>query len=304
MFGPPMPDSFLKAIVDSLSDGVYYVNRDRTITYWNQSAERLSGFTDADMVGRYCHSNILAHVDAAGTALCWTICPLAATIQDGQPREVDVWLRHRDGHRVPVRVRTSALRDATGTIQGAVETFDDNTAKLRAVADAVAAHRDALTDALTQLPNRRYLEREVAGRRGNAQRYGRRLGFLIVDIDHFKDINDRHGHAVGDRVLQVVARTLLGGVREGDFVARWGGEEFVALIENAGDDALAVTAERLRALVSASRVMNGDEEIAVRVSIGGTVLQADEPSDALFARADELLYRAKKTGRDRLIIAA
>jgi PAS domain S-box-containing protein len=118
---------FERALIDHLYDGVYYVDRGRRIRYWNQGAERLTGFAAASVVGHFCYDNLLNHVDASGTQLCRDGCPLAATMVDGEPREAEVFLRHREGHRVPIRVRTSPVRDREDKVIGAVEIFDDRT---------------------------------------------------------------------------------------------------------------------------------------------------------------------------------
>ena len=86
-----------KTIVENLSDGIYMVDRERQITYWNRGAERISGYSSAEVVGRHCFDNILGHVDAAGNSLCHSACPLAQTMSDGDAREVSIWLKHADG---------------------------------------------------------------------------------------------------------------------------------------------------------------------------------------------------------------
>ncbi len=296
-------NEFHKAIVDNLADGVYYVDPDRAITYWNHGAERITGYASAEVVGHHCFDNLLDHVDADGNSLCFTICPLAATMGDGQPREVSVWLRHADGFRKPVRVRTSPVRDAEGAIVGAVEVFSDDSAVLRARQDADRARRDALTDDLTGMPNRRLFDTALAGRIENLARYGWRFGLLIVDIDHFKAINDKYGHRFGDAVLTGVAATLHGAVRAGDVVARWGGEEFAVLVESPDESGLVETAERLRVLVAQSEVRSEGTSATVQVSVGGALAHPEDTSNSLFARADAALYGAKHSGRNRIEIA-
>jgi len=296
-------DAFHKTIVDHLADGVYYVDRSRSILYWNEGARRLTGYAAQDVVGRRCNDGILAHVDGGGEELCVAVCPLVASIRDDAPRDVEVWLRHRDGHRVPVRVRTAPIHDSQGRVSGAVEIFDDATGLIDAREEAAAASRDALTDALTGLPNRRQLDLSLAGRLENHDRYGWRFALLMVDIDHFKAVNDEHGHDAGDAALSTVASTIAGGLRKGDMAARWGGEEFV-ILANAGDDAAPrELAERIRALVASSVVRYGGEEIVVRVSIGVAMAERGDEARDLLARADGALYRAKSGGRDRVVMA-
>jgi diguanylate cyclase (GGDEF)-like protein/PAS domain S-box-containing protein len=298
------PDSndLHRTIVENLADGVYLVEPDRTITYWNQGAENISGHSAESVVGHRCYDNILGHVDAMGRSLCHTACPLAQTMQDGQAREMAIWLKHADGHRKPVRVRTAPVRDGEGRIIGGVEIFSDDTAVVQAAEDAARARRDALTDELTGLPNRRLFDAAVAGRLENLNRYGWQFGLLIVDIDHFKAANDDHGHSFGDAVLTTVAQTLRGAVRVGDILARWGGDEFTVLVEAPNATDLLDTAQRLSSLVGKSEVRLGEVATAVQVSIGGTLAAANDTAASLFARADSSLYVAKSAGRNRIEI--
>jgi PAS domain S-box-containing protein len=111
------------AVVDNLSDGIYFVDRRLRILYWNKGAEQITGFSAAEVVGHRCGLSLLNHCDEAGVDVCGKRCPLMATMRDGEQREAHVFLRHKDGHRRPVCVRAAALRDDGGKIVGAVETF-------------------------------------------------------------------------------------------------------------------------------------------------------------------------------------
>ena len=296
-------DELERAIIDNLYDGVYYVDRGRRIRYWNHGAERLSGYSAAEVVGRFCYDNILNHVDAAGTVLCRSLCPLASTMRDGEPREAEVFLRHREGHRVPVQVRTAPVRDRDGAIIAGVEIFEDST-MLAAVRREVTELRDlAMHDALTGLPNRRHFEMSMSSRIAELAGYGRRFGLLIADIDKFKRVNDRYGHATGDAALRTVARTLLASSRAGDDIARIGGEEFALTITDVDAEALRATGERFRAMIERTRVRTSEHTLRVRVSLGGTMAEPGDSPKAIFERADTALYAAKDSGRNRVCLA-
>ncbi|MEI7743721.1 MAG: diguanylate cyclase [Chloroflexota bacterium] len=297
------PAPLHQAIVDNLSDGVYYVHPDRQISYWNHGAEAITGYRASEVVGRYCYDNILCHVDGDGNNLCKRHCPLAATMRDGTERSLVVWLRHADGSRRPVLTRTAAIRDAAGAIVGGVEIFNDATGLVEAQDAAEAARRDALTDPLTGLPNRRLLDAVLAARWDELVRDGRGFGFLIVDVDHFKQFNDRFGHDVGDEALRIVAATLRGGVRGGDTLVRWGGEEFAVVVATEDPAGITRVAERLLALIRTAQVRTGGRVLSVRVSVGGAIAARDESLGALFVRADQALLTAKQTGRDRFVLA-
>ena len=298
-----LDSAFHKAIVDNLADGVYYVDRERRITYWNHGAEALTGYPAEAVVGRHCFDNLLKHVDDEGHGLCHDGCPLAATIRDGEKRQFEVWLRHRDGSRRAVRVRTAPIVEK-GRVIGAVEVFDD-AASLRAARDeAASARHDALTDELTGIPNRRLLNVMLAARLEDVSRYGTSVGLLIADVDHFKGVNDRHGHPQGDAVLRAVASTLQGAIRSADLAARWGGEEFGVILTHAAEQDVREVAERLRVLVAATEVPAEDGgHIAVTISLGGAIAQPGDTPGTLLHRADGALYVAKSTGRNRVVLA-
>jgi diguanylate cyclase (GGDEF)-like protein/PAS domain S-box-containing protein len=291
-------------IVDNLHDGVYYVDTERRISYWNRGAERLTGYRAEEVIGRHCYDDILCHVDGKGNNLCRRGCPLQATMQDGTARNVVVWLRHADGSRRPVKTRTAPIRTSDQQIIGGVEIFNDATDLIEAQDAAVAARKDALTDQLTGLPNRRLLDAVLGARKDDLDATGRRYGFLIADVDNFKTFNDRFGHDVGDEALRIVASTLRGGVRGGDSLVRWGGEEFAIVAATSDGESMRRLAERLLALIRSAQVRSEGRMLSVRLSIGGAIAEPGEALDHLFSRADHALLRAKEGGRDRFVLDA
>jgi diguanylate cyclase (GGDEF)-like protein len=166
------------------------------------------------------------------------------------------------------------------------------------------AENQAYVDALTGLPNRRYLE-ELLDTVIPRRRTGDRLGILMIDLDHFKHLNDRFGHAAGDRVLRAVAETISAAVRLEDTPARYGGEEFVVVLRRATSEQAAAVAERIRADIESIAPAELSLTERVTVSIGVAVADA-ESSDvrALIETADDALYRAKKQGRNRVVVAS
>ena len=154
-------------------------------------------------------------------------------------------------------------------------------------------------DPLTGLANRRFILTQLSGQVSAARRHGRPLAIAIVDIDHFKAVNDEHGHAAGDVVLAGVTSTLRHNLRAEDQLGRLGGEEFLAVLPDAREDAAVTAAEKLRAAVARKQILYEGRELAVTVSIGVAAWDG-EPPEELLRRADEALYEAKRTGRDRV----
>jgi diguanylate cyclase (GGDEF)-like protein/PAS domain S-box-containing protein len=300
-----MPDDkhFYKDIIDNLYDGVYFVDRDRVITYWNKGAERITGYPASRTVGRACRDNLLNHVTANGIQLCSSNCPLAAVMEDGRPRETEVFLHHADGHRLPVAIRATALRDSAGEIIGAIETFSNNSNLVSTRRRLSEMSQIARTDVLTRIGNRTYIEgrlRAVLAEFGNAQNMA---GILFMDVDNFKKVNDAYGHDVGDRVLCMIANTFRHALRATDTIGRWGGEEFVALLYDVFDDQMLFkAAEKVRTLIEASCLDLDSHSLRVTVSIGATRAYSNDTPESIIRRADELMYRSKQAGRNRVTI--
>jgi diguanylate cyclase (GGDEF)-like protein len=239
------------------------------------------------------------HVDSRGTLLCRDLCPLAATMLDGVERTADIYLQHKSGHRVSVNIRTTPLRDDRGAVTGGVEVFTDNTQKLSAIARMEAFEKLAYLDPLTGTANRRFAEITLHSRYEEFKRYGWPFGLIFIDVDRFKNINDEYGHSAGDEVLKMVAKTLMNSARSFDVVARWGGDEFIAVIANVDSDQLIATANRFRTLVEQSSRAAGPVR-QVTISAGATLARGDDTEETLLERADKLMYASKNAGKNRV----
>jgi diguanylate cyclase (GGDEF)-like protein len=176
-----------------------------------------------------------------------------------------------------------------------------NLAQIRLVLGRVLQHltTEAQTDALTGAANRRGLMQHLAEVHARALKGDHGYVVLMVDIDHFKAINDQHGHAEGDRVLKRVAQGLRDGLRSGDIVARWGGEEFCVLLPRIGLSEARALAERMTQQIAAT----GTPRVTVSIGVADVHVQVEDPDDAI-RRADAALYRAKQAGRNQVVTAA
>jgi diguanylate cyclase len=185
------------------------------------------------------------------------------------------------------------LRQSSDKIDALERTLDD-------------LRREATTDGLTGIANRRYFDVTLQTMCGDAMNSGDELSLLLIDIDHFKKVNDTWGHATGDAVIQFVAATLAQNVRGQDCVARYGGEEFAIILPTTSIDAAMRVGDNIRTAMSRRpfAASTGEETAcAVTVSIGVACYDPGEPLAQLVQRADSALYQAKKTGRDRVVAA-
>ncbi len=211
--------------------------------------------------------------------------PRIAFMQVSVLAAVLLWLclfgSYAQAMRQRMRQRRFALQAHQDTLRGMMRQLEDL----------------AATDELTGLFNRRHFLR-LAGRELESLRKGRQHGLALLDLDHFKLINDIHGHAAGDRVLQTFAAVARACLRDGDVVARYGGEEFVLLLPNTDADQFTACCERLREAFSRAEPL-GLQVSNLSVSIGLTLLSADDDLDEALHRADQALYQAKRNGRNR-----
>ena len=295
-----IPIALTDKILSSLNDGVYITDKNRVVRYWNDAAERITGFSSHEVVGKSCSDNILIHVNSEGQNLCVTNCPLAQSIQDTIPREADLFLHHKSGHRVPITVRTSVILNDKDEVTHAIELFTDISNKNITEIRIKELERFALLDQLTQLANRHYIESEINRKVEDFRNHSIPFGLLFFDIDYFKRINDTYGHDTGDQILKLTADSLLANAEPFDIYGRWGGEEFIGLIKNVDKQILTSMGNKLRVLVENSFIKIDNKPVSITISIGATVVRENDTAETIIKRADKLMYKSKESGRNRL----
>jgi len=219
------------------------------------------------------------------------------------PQVTEVEQRHREGHPVPTEVVTTLHGDAEGRLVSVLGVSRDITERRRAEAqlrqEFHSMERLATRDPLTGVWNRRCFEDAIGGEMGRSQRHGHPLSLLMLDLDHFKDINDAAGHAAGDQVLRGVADGLRGALRTSDSITRWGGEEFLILMPNTGLASATILAERIREAL-ATRPFEGIGRVTA--SLGLSEFIPPESLEAWVERTDQAMFRAKGEGRNRVAV--
>lgn len=289
----------LQTLVDTALDAVVMMDSEGAITGWNRQAERIFGWTRSEIMGQTIHATIipLRHRDAHAAGLKHF---LASGEGPYMNKMIETQALHRDGHEFPVELAIAAM------IAGGHSEFSafirDITERKRAEAELRSM---ATTDFLTGLANRRYFIDRMSEELARLQRLDQlQAAVLMLDLDHFKRVNDTHGHATGDALLKHVASQMRDELRKIDTAGRVGGEEFAIILPGADTDEAKVFAERLRRRIGASPLALGGSAVPVTVSIGIAVMRAsDSSADAALIRADQALYRAKSNGRDRVEVA-
>jgi len=287
-------------IINHIHDGVYYVDRDRKILFWNKAAERITGYSVEEIVGVRCPETHLDHIDEEGRPMCEIGCPLFAAIGDGEERQAHVLVRHKEGYRIPILVNVYPVKK-DGEIVGALDIFTLESPTV--YEDTVVEHLSgiAMHDPITGLPNRRYLESFLTYKYDEYKRFGRLFAVLFGDIDNFRNFNNNFGHELGDQVLRNIAASIQKNMRRDDLVGRWGGEEFVGIYSVSSPDDIHIIGNKFWKLIQSTEVSHEEEFLNVSMSVGITTIQQEDTVDSILSRADRLMYQAKKAGKDQVM---
>ncbi len=292
-----------KVLFDNMFSGVYVVDMNRKILYWNDAATKISGYTKEEMISKHCFNNILRHVDKQGKLLCFGGCPLESTLKTGVTTNNLVYLHHKLGHRVPVFVRSIPTYDKQDVIDGAIEIFEDAREGDSVYAENLKLQELVVKDELMDIYNRHYLDFYLRNLIDEANKFDTKFGILFIDIDHFKNVNDTYGHDIGDEILKLVSSTITSNIRTNDRLGRWGGEEFILVLKVNTVETLEKLAEKIRMLISTSGYeLPNKEQIKVTISLGGLMYNKKDTFDSLIKKADTYMYEAKSTGRNKAVI--
>jgi PAS domain S-box-containing protein/diguanylate cyclase (GGDEF)-like protein len=288
------PDLF-RTVMEELQVGVYFTDRERRIVFWNSGAERITGYLRQEVVGRCCRENLLTHCDHQQVVVCGDACPLTDAIADGKPREASLFLRHKTGHRIPIRIHTLPLRDASGAIVGAAECFQRH---------REAPHPDrremTATPSLgySEVPDYGSMISELRARLAQLSEGGVPFGVLCMEVDRFEQLRIHRGHEACETVLHVIANTVQNTIRSGDCVGRWSPARLLLLQAASSLDSLAHSAERLCGLVSCSSVVWWGDPVPVTSSVGATLAKRDDSIDTVVRRAERALEMSLALGGD------
>ena len=300
-----MPE--LDQILAAINLGVVTLDRDLRVESWNRWMEIHSGVAAARITGAHLFEFFPTVESPVFLRSCRSVLRLGNYAFFSQKLH-----RCLFPFKPPRSLGGRFERMQQSCVMGPIRSEDGGITSLFLVVQDVTelvAHEQALLelnvrDGLTGLYNRRYLDHRLALEVERFRRYGRPFSLLLLDIDHFKLVNDRFGHPCGDAVLKSTAADLAGAVRKADLVARYGGEEFCCLLPETGRGGALTLAEKMRGTAAARQHAWEGQEIPVTVSVGVAEAVENDTVGALLQRADVALYEAKRTGRNRVVAAA
>ncbi|MGN1389583.1 MAG: diguanylate cyclase domain-containing protein [Bulleidia sp.] len=292
-------NSELKQILDESMFGIYIADSERRIVYWNKEAERISGRSREEMVGKYCYESGLDHIDHEGQRLCTSLCPYLKTYQDGKERSEKVFLRHKNGNRVLINTKFIPVFDEHHQLEFVLEEFSEIGSQQ--VADQVVSQLSdvAQHDQLTGIPNRRFLDDALAYRVLLRKEMGKQHAVLFMDVDNFGKFNNLYGHEAGDLVLKKLAGTITSVTRRNDIFGRWGGEEFMGIYEIQDPGFIPAIGQKCLEAVRNMDVVFEGQHLHVTASIGITCIRETDTPETVTERADTLMYHSKTSGKDQ-----
>lgn len=297
----------LSSVVEHTQEGILITDAAGYTRWVNHGFLKITGYTRTEVVGEK-----PGHLLQGPQTDPDTVRFMSEQLAAGRPFTSEVLNYTKEGKPYWLRLSVHPRYDETGTLTHFMAVESDITREkereqrleeeiARRKELEVELKRQALEDTLTGVPNKRYFTDHFKREINRTERSGESLGLLVIDIDHFKAVNDKRGHAIGDIVLREIAQRIRRSLRPSDFLARYGGEEFVVVSSGSKPNQAEDLAERLRLLVASAPVeLAGEEAVSITCSFGVAYLQDTETADSLFERADAALYRSKRNGRNQV----
>ncbi len=260
-------ESSVASVINNVFEAAYYVNRKRKILNWNRYAEILSGFSRGEVITTYCHANILNHVDRDGNPLCKDGCPLHQTLETGKINNARVFLHHKNGHRVPVIIRTIPVY-SNGRIEGAIEFFKKDSEHFNFYEFLELNNETFYLDSRNDIPNRRYVEEQFKEFIKEWKYKHEKFALVLFDIDDLGVINKEYSQSLGDEVIYMIAQTLITNIGNHDILGMWDSQDFIGLLKYVDTNDLNAKLETLKTLVEKSILRKEYYEVSTTVSAG------------------------------------
>lgn len=314
-------EAHFRMLAENMADIVWKTDARMRFTYISSADQKLRGFARDEVIGTTVRDNLTPQGQALFDKAVQQNAGMNLQPKNGQVQKYEWPMRHKNQSEIWIEMTSVPIYGSDGHVNGfqgmgrditgrrqheatLLESHHQLEAQLQAAAEEKSVLQELATrDALTGLYNRRFLDAALSRELARSTRDGKPLAAIMIDLDHFKNVNDQYGHAAGDEVLVALAELLKRGARESDLICRHGGEEFVVIMPNMSANQALDRVESWRKQLEQTRVVYGKFQIAITLSAGIAVFpdHGDNPSQ-LLANADHMLYRSKESGRNRISV--
>ncbi len=287
-----------RVVLESLVTGVYMVDRERRIVFWNEGAEKITGYLRQDVVGRFCRESLLAASESSQTILADAAETLETVLRDGKSTVADVSLRHKAGHRVPVRLKAVPIRNSHGSIVGAAESFEASVENTEADRRQQKLADYGYLDQSTGAPSSLYMQSHLRESLVTFAEVTIPFSILCIEVDGIEKLRMSYGPAAVVSIQRVVADSLENSLRPTDFLGRWSQKQFLSILTDCNESEIVRVSDRMRKIVSGSKAKWWGDEVSLTASFGGTTVHAGDTVESLVERAEKALTASLDAGGD------
>jgi two-component system, cell cycle response regulator len=290
-----------RAVLDSVTSGVYLVDRTGKIVLWNAGAERITGYLRQDVVGRASLDDFLGHLDGQNNTIGMGALPISNVLRDGKSSDAQISLRHKSGHRVLVRLHAAAIRDAHGTVIGAVENFEEvvSTVGFAERQNKLAAY--GCLDEDSGVLNHGMVQTHLREALASFADHRVPFSILCIAIDRLDAVKARYGSGAVTALIRIAGQTLENSLRPTDFLGRWKENEFLAVLTECSADEVARVGDRLKRMVNQCKVEWWGDTLQVSVSMGATSVRTSDKAETMLQRAESSLKQSMEQGGNRVV---
>jgi diguanylate cyclase (GGDEF)-like protein/PAS domain S-box-containing protein len=293
-----------QSVLDSLETGVYIVDRNRRIRFWNEGAEQITGYLRQDVVGHFLRDHLLTTSDDTKDLDSDPDDPINLVFRDGKPSIMDVSILHKDGYRVPIVLRTNPIRNSHGAVVGAAESFERN----RSAADWTRRQSGfadfGCLDAMTGVAAQSFMETQLRENLVIFAEHHIPFGILLVQVDHMEKFRASRGPGVVPTILRIVAQSVENCLRPTDLLGRWGENQFIAILLECKESEVALVGERVRKMVSRSEIEWWGDKFSVTSPVGGAGCRSGDTVEILLPRAEASLKESVGKGGNCVTVLA
>jgi diguanylate cyclase (GGDEF)-like protein/PAS domain S-box-containing protein len=285
-----------QTVLDGLETGVYIVDCNRRIRFWNEGAEKITGYLRQDVVGHFLRDHLLTTSDGSADLDSDLDDPINLAIRDGKSSVLNASILHREGYRLPIILRTNPIRNSHGTVIGAAESFEKSRSMEESTRRHAALADSGCLDIVTGVAARGFMETQLRENLITFAEHHIPFGVLLLQIDHLDQYRASRGPGVVPTILRITAQSLENCLRPTDLLGSWDKNQFLAILTDCKESEVAMVGERIRRIIGRSEIEWWGDKFSVTSPIGGAGARAGDNVETLLARAEASLRESVVKG--------